>query len=99
MPRRCLGNPKWVHVGIGTFEQPASSETFFVDDANLTGTTGETLKWGTAPFSAQRLRMAHPVYDPFDPGFQDDPYPAYAWLREHDPCTTARRATGAAYWA
>ncbi|MCW2782140.1 MAG: cytochrome [Marmoricola sp.] len=25
------------------------------------------------------------VYDPFDPAFQADPYPAYAWLREHDP--------------
>ncbi|WP_372729144.1 cytochrome P450 [Nocardioides sp.] len=24
-------------------------------------------------------------YDPFDADFQADPYPAYAWLREHDP--------------
>ena len=23
--------------------------------------------------------------DPFDYGFQDDPYPTYAWLREHEP--------------
>jgi hypothetical protein len=46
VPRRCLGNPKWVHVGIGTIEQPASGEAFFLDDANLTGTTGEKLKWG-----------------------------------------------------
>jgi cytochrome P450 len=25
------------------------------------------------------------TYDPFEPGFTDDPYPAYAALREHDP--------------
>jgi len=25
------------------------------------------------------------VYDPLDPVHQADPYPAYAWLREHDP--------------
>ena len=25
------------------------------------------------------------VLDPFDYGFQDDPYPTYAWLREHEP--------------
>ena len=24
-------------------------------------------------------------YDPFDPAVGEDPYPAYAWLREHDP--------------
>ena len=24
-------------------------------------------------------------YDPFDEGFQADPYPAYAWLRDHEP--------------
>jgi cytochrome P450 len=24
------------------------------------------------------------VYDPLDPGVLEDPYPAYAWLREHD---------------
>lgn len=29
--------------------------------------------------------MAHPVYDPLDVDFLDDPYPAFAWLREHDP--------------
>jgi len=26
-----------------------------------------------------------PTYDPLDPTFLDDPYPAFAWLREHDP--------------
>lgn len=26
-----------------------------------------------------------PVYDPFDAAFQADPYPAYAWLRDHEP--------------
>jgi cytochrome P450 len=25
------------------------------------------------------------AYDPLDPVFLDDPYPAFAWLREHDP--------------
>ena len=29
---------------------------------------------------------AQPIaLDPFDYGFQDDPYPTYAWLREHEP--------------
>jgi len=44
VPRRCLGNPKWVHVGIGTFEQ--ANDSFFIDDANTNGTFGETVKWG-----------------------------------------------------
>jgi len=26
-----------------------------------------------------------PGYDPLDPAFLADPYPAFAWLREHDP--------------
>ena len=25
------------------------------------------------------------IYDPLDPTHQADPYPAYAWLREHEP--------------
>lgn len=29
--------------------------------------------------------MAHAVYDPLDPNFLADPYPAFAWLRENDP--------------
>jgi cytochrome P450 len=29
--------------------------------------------------------MSHPVYDPFDEAFQADPYPAYGWLRDHEP--------------
>jgi hypothetical protein len=44
VPRRCLGNPKWVHVGIGTFE--GTSDAVFVDDANTNGTMGETTRWG-----------------------------------------------------
>jgi cytochrome P450 len=28
---------------------------------------------------------SRPVLDPYDYGFQDDPYPVYAWLREHEP--------------
>jgi cytochrome P450 len=40
------------------------------------------------------------AYDPFDPGFQDDPYPAYAWLREHDPVHHHPKSQQApAYWA
>jgi cytochrome P450 family 130 len=42
----------------------------------------------------------HPVYDPFDAEFQDDPYPAYAWLREHDPVHHhAKTSQAPAYWA
>ena len=25
------------------------------------------------------------VFDPYDYAFQEDPYPIYAWLREHEP--------------
>ena len=31
------------------------------------------------------LQSAPTVLDPYDYGFQDDPYPTYAWLREHEP--------------
>lgn len=31
------------------------------------------------------LQSAPRVLDPYDYGFQDDPYPVYAWLREHEP--------------
>jgi cytochrome P450 len=31
------------------------------------------------------LQSAPQVLDPYDYGFQDDPYPVYAWLREHEP--------------
>jgi cytochrome P450 len=41
----------------------------------------------------------HPDYDPFDAAFQDDPYPAYAWLREHEPVHHhARTSQAPAYW-
>ncbi|HET8560382.1 MAG TPA: cytochrome P450 [Marmoricola sp.] len=33
---------------------------------------------------ATQRRSAAP-YDPFDAAFQADPYPAYAWLRDHEP--------------
>jgi cytochrome P450 len=29
--------------------------------------------------------MTPPVYDPFDYTLHDDPYPTYAWMREHHP--------------
>ena len=42
----------------------------------------------------------HPAYDPFDPTFQDDPYPAYAELRENDPVHHhAKTPQAPAYWA
>lgn len=31
------------------------------------------------------LQSTPTVLDPYDYGFQDDPYPVYAWLREHEP--------------
>ncbi|KQW43923.1 cytochrome [Nocardioides sp. Root1257] len=31
------------------------------------------------------LQSSPTVLDPYDYGFQDDPYPTYAWLREHEP--------------
>ncbi|HTW14879.1 MAG TPA: cytochrome P450 [Nocardioides sp.] len=31
------------------------------------------------------LQSAPRVLDPYDYGFQDDPYPVYAWLRENEP--------------
>ena len=40
------------------------------------------------------------VYAPFDPEFQEDPYPAYAWLRQHDPVHHhAKTSQAPAYWA
>lgn len=44
--------------------------------------------------------MSTLVYDPLDRGFLADPYPAYAWLREHEPVhhhAADRRAP--AFWA
>jgi cytochrome P450 len=32
-----------------------------------------------------RRAIVNTVYDPLDPGFLADPYPAFAWLRENDP--------------
>ncbi len=29
--------------------------------------------------------QSSPALDPYDYGFQDDPYPVYEWLREHEP--------------
>ena len=31
------------------------------------------------------VQSGHVVLDPYDYRFQDDPYPVYAWLREHEP--------------
>jgi len=39
-------------------------------------------------------------YDPFDPEFLRDPYPAYSWLREHSPVHHQPKSTEApSYWA
>ncbi len=37
------------------------------------------------------LQSAPRVLDPYDYGFQDDPYPVYAWLREHEAAALQRR--------
>ena len=29
--------------------------------------------------------MVHAEFDPLEPAFQVDPYPGYAWLRDHEP--------------
>ncbi len=39
---------------------------------------------------------ARAVYDPFDPAFQDDPYPAYRALRDDDP---VHRHSDPPFWA
>lgn len=40
------------------------------------------------------------TYDPLDPAFLDDPYPAFAWLREHDPVHhRAADHRAPAFWA
>ncbi len=31
------------------------------------------------------MSPTHPPVEPFSPGFADDPYPTFAWLREHSP--------------
>ena len=44
VPRKCVGKPKWVHVGmaVATYEEPAA----FVDDAQTDGYIGDEPKWG-----------------------------------------------------
>jgi hypothetical protein len=44
VPRRCLGNPRWVHVGMGAINE--DEPTFFADDAATNGYLGENPKWG-----------------------------------------------------
>jgi len=40
------------------------------------------------------------IYDPLDPAHQADPYPAYSWLREHDPVHFHPAGNGAPeFWA
>jgi cytochrome P450 len=40
------------------------------------------------------------AYDPLDPAFLDDPYPAFAWLREHEPVHhRAADHRAPAFWA
>lgn len=40
-----------------------------------------------------------PTYDPFDPHFQADPYPAYRQLRDHDPVHHHRGGQAPPFWA
>jgi hypothetical protein len=44
VPRRCLGNPKWVHVGMAT--ATLADPDVFVDDAATNGYLGNEPKWG-----------------------------------------------------
>ncbi|KQZ70077.1 hypothetical protein ASD66_10385 [Nocardioides sp. Root151] len=37
VPRSCLGNPRWVRVGAASIRIVNSTETFYLDDAILTG--------------------------------------------------------------
>lgn len=40
------------------------------------------------------------MFEPLSPQFQADPYPSYAWLREHEPVHHhAKTAQSPAYWA
>ena len=44
--------------------------------------------------------MSTTVFDPLDPAFLADPYPGYAWLRDHDPVHHHPRDHRApAFWA
>lgn len=46
--------------------------------------------------------MVTTVYDPFDPDMLDEPYPAYRWLRDHDPVHHHPRESdsrGDGFWA
>ena len=45
VPRRCLGNPKWVHVGMATGKL-SSDDVVYLDDAQTNGYFGENPKWG-----------------------------------------------------
>lgn len=48
VPRRCLGRPKWVHVGIGSIK--FTSPNAFADDAATNGYLGNQVKWGPRVF-------------------------------------------------
>jgi cytochrome P450 family 130 len=43
-----------------------------------------------------KAQMSTSVFDPLDPAFLVDPYPGYAWLRDHDPVHHHRAP---AFWA
>src|SRR3954452_992621 len=44
--------------------------------------------------------MSTSIFDPLDPAFVADPYPGYAWLREHEPVHHHPRDHRApAFWA
>ena len=44
VPRRCLGKPKWVHVGM--LEKHMEDPSNFLDDAQTNGYIGADPKWG-----------------------------------------------------
>ena len=50
IPRSCLGNPKWVKVGIGVITATKDLETAYADDARTSGTVS-----GDDPVLSKRL--------------------------------------------
>ena len=96
MPRRCLANPRRVHVGLGVAHLDSRND-LFSDDAMTDGRESTHCGGGRGSVAGDPVSAA---YDPFDPAFQDDPYPAYAALREHDPVHHhAKTHQAPAYWA
>ena len=46
VPRRCLGKPKWVHVGMGVANLVGNDVDLYSDDAMTNGVDADPLRWG-----------------------------------------------------